>query len=55
MKLLSSRTFWTLVLMFVINGYAAIKGTVPGGVDVAINLMLSTLAAYFHVNPSQTY
>lgn len=55
MKLLKSRTFWTLVVMFVVNGYAAISKQVPANVDVIANVLLSMLASYFHTNPSQTY
>lgn len=50
-----SRTFWMLAIMFVTNGYAAISGQVPGPVDVIVNLVLSTMATYFHVTPSQNY
>lgn len=55
MKLLQSRTFWSLVVLFVVNGYASISGQVPAGVDVIVNLVLTTLATYFHTNPSTTY
>lgn len=54
-NLLKSRTFWTLILMFAINGYAAISGQLPNGVDMIVNLVLTTAATYFHVNPSQPY
>lgn len=54
-NILKSRTFWTLIVMFVVNGYAAISGQVPAGADVIINLVLTTLSTYFHVTPSQTY
>lgn len=55
MKLLKSRTFWTLVVMFVVNGYAAVSKNVPANVDVIINLVLTSAGAYFHTNPSQQY
>ena len=48
-SLLRSKTFWTIVLAFVVNGYAAISGQVPAGVDMIVNLVLSSLASYFHV------
>ena len=37
------------MLAFVVNGYAAISGQVPAGVDMIVNLVLSSLASYFHV------
>lgn len=55
MKLFYSRTFWTLVIMFVVNGYAAISHNVPANVDVVLNTLLTGLSAYFHLNPSQVY
>lgn len=54
-SIFKSKTFWTLALMFVMNGYAAVSGQIPAGVDVIVNLALSTAATYFHVNPSQAY
>lgn len=54
-SIFKSRTFWTLALMFVINGHAAISGQVPSGVDVIVNFVLSSAAAYFHISPSQNY
>lgn len=48
-SLFRSRTFWTLVLMFVVNGYAAISGHIPGNYDMIVNLVLTSLASYFHV------
>lgn len=48
-NLLKSRTFWSFVVMFLVNGYAAISGNVPAGADVVINLVLTTLGSYFHL------
>lgn len=49
-NILKSRTFWTLVVMFVVNGYAAISGHVPAGADTIVNFALTSLATYFHVD-----
>ena len=49
-NILKSRTFWTMVLMFVVNGYASISGQVPAGTDMFINVVLTSLASYFHIN-----
>lgn len=51
-NLFKSRTFWSLVVMFVVNGYAAISGQVPSGIDMVINFALTSLATYFHINKS---
>lgn len=54
-KLLSSRTVWTLVFMFVFNGFQSIAGSLPSGVNDIVNLLLTVLAGYFKLNPTQTY
>lgn len=53
-SLFRSRTFWTLVFMFVVNGYAAVSGQVPGNIDLVINAVLSLLASYFHLQTGQS-
>lgn len=50
-----SRTFWTVVAMFVIGGLNAIISILPPDVQAAAMGILSALAVYFHVNPSQRY
>lgn len=52
---LQSRTFWTLVVMFLIGGVQAITAVIPAGWETPIMGVLGILAAYFHVNPSQNY
>lgn len=47
---LKSRTFWTIVVMFCVNGYAAISGQIPSNVDMVVNFALSSLATYFHID-----
>jgi uncharacterized membrane protein len=54
-SIFGSRTFWTIVLMFVIGGLNAITQVLPANVQVAAMGLLSILATYFHVNPSQQY
>lgn len=53
---IKSRTFWTMVLILLINNVPAIKASFPNAawLDTA-NTFLTLLATYFHVNPSQTY
>ena len=52
---LKSRTFWTLVALFIINGINGIHNQIPPVLVGFIDLALSALATYFHVNPSQNY
>ena len=54
-QLIKSRTFWTLVVMFLTNGVASMVGHVPEAYTLTANFILSALAMYFKLNPSQTY
>jgi hypothetical protein len=54
-SIFSSRTFWTIVVMFIVGGGNAIDPVLPTIVQVPLLTILSGLATYFHVNPSQTY
>jgi hypothetical protein len=53
--LLGSRTIWTLIFMFVFNGFAAISGQLDPQLVTIINALLTTLAGYFKLNPTQSY
>lgn len=55
MKLLKSRTFWTLVATFVFNGLQAIEPMVSVNLVVIIDAILLILASYFKLNPTQAY
>lgn len=55
LKLMKSRTFWTIVFMFVFNGYQAVAGFFTPEVNVVVNGVLSLLATYFKISPSQRY
>lgn len=55
MKLLKSRTFWTLIGMFAFNGLEAVQDGVPANWQVGVNAVLTILGAFFKVNPSQSY
>lgn len=54
-KILKSRTLWTVALMFLIGGLQAISSFMPENLYLFINTVLLALAAYFKINPSQTY
>jgi len=51
LKLFQSRTFWTIIVMFIINGFAGIRMLLPPGWLPVIDGILSVLALYFHANP----
>lgn len=53
-SLLRSKTFWTLVVMFLYNGYAAISGQLPGDVTVIVNIIFTALGSYFHLQTGQS-
>jgi hypothetical protein len=54
-QVLKSRTFWTIVIMFLLGGLQAITDYLPEGLFIFIQGGLTLLATYFKVNPSQKY
>lgn len=54
-KLLTSRTFWVIVLMFLVGGTHAITQFLPSALVMPLEGVLGLLASYLHVNPSQEY
>ena len=52
---LKSRTFWTVVAMFVIGGTNAISTYIPTNIEPIVMLILGGLATYFHINPARSY
>ena len=54
-KIFTSRTVWTLIVLFVINGVGAIHDFIPKDLLPFIDGALGILAVYFKVNPSQSY
>jgi hypothetical protein len=55
LKILKSRTVWTVIFTFIFNGFAAISGTLPAEVVTTVNLILGVIATYFKMSPSQKY
>lgn len=55
--LFKSRTFWSLVVLFVYNGFIGISPSLPsvGVISDVVNALGFLLISYFHVNPSQNY
>lgn len=54
-KALTSRTVWTIAIMFALGGLQATQSFFTTDQFVALQGALSLLAAYFKVSPSQTY
>lgn len=52
---LRSRTFWTVVILAAINTVPQLRGLVSQPVLDGVNVALTFIAGYFHVNPSQQY
>jgi len=48
---LKSRTAWTIVVLFIMNGITGIDDFTPEAFDNIVNPILSLLAIYFRVNP----
>jgi glucan phosphoethanolaminetransferase (alkaline phosphatase superfamily) len=46
---LKSRTFWTSILLFLFNGFAAISGSVPSEYSVPINFVLGALVTHVFI------
>jgi len=46
-SLFRSKTFWTLVFIFLFNGYNAISGQIPAAASVVVNLIFTGLASVF--------
>lgn len=55
MKILKSRTFWTLVVTFLVAGVSGIRESFTPEVFTFIMAGLLALASYFKANPSQEY
>lgn len=54
-SILKSRTFWTILAMFIVGGVNAIVPFMPAEAQTIVMGVLGLLATYFHVNPSQNY
>lgn len=50
---LKSKTFWTLIIIFVINGFSGIRENIPATWLPLIDFVLTGLGVWFHVNPKQ--
>lgn len=50
-KILTSRTVWTFVVLFVVNGVTGVHDLIPAGWLPAVDGLLSVLGIYFRVYP----
>ncbi len=48
---LKSRRVWTFIVIFIINGMAAVSDMIPQGILDVINPLLAVLGVYFGVTP----
>ena len=48
---LRSKTVWTIIVLFLINGVAGIRGYIPSDWLPLIDGVLGLLAIYFRINP----
>ena len=55
MKILKSRTVWTIVILFLINGVSGIHDLIPVNALPVIDGLLGILAIYFRVNTKQNF
>lgn len=54
-KALTSRTVWTIAVMFALGGLQATQSFFTTDQFVALQGALSLLATYFKISPSQNY
>lgn len=55
LKIVKSRQFWTIVVLFVINGVEGVKDVIPVLALPYINTVLGLLALYFRIKPKQQF
>ena len=51
---LKSRTFYTIVIMFLVGGVHGITSFLPSGAETIIMAVLGVVATYFHVDGVNT-
>ena len=51
LNLAKSRTVWTILVLFIVNGFEGVRDLFPGAWLPIIDALLSSLAIYFRVNP----
>ncbi|MDI6788487.1 MAG: hypothetical protein QME51_08965 [Planctomycetota bacterium] len=51
LKFLRSRTVWTIVVLFIVNGFEGVRELLPGNWLPTVDFFLSAAAIYFRMNP----
>jgi len=54
-KLLKSRQFWTLVVLFVMNGVTGVHDFIPANLLPIVDTVLGFLVVYFRISPQQKF
>lgn len=54
-QIFKSRTFYVILISGVMSVFQALDHMFPNGVYATALTILTALASYFHVNPSQPY
>jgi len=54
-QIFTSRTVWTLIVLFVVNGVSGIHDSIPVSLLPFVDGILGLLAIYFKITPSQEY
>jgi hypothetical protein len=49
--LFQSRTFWTFIALFIINGVSGVRDMIPGDYLGVVDGILTILGIYFRANP----
>ncbi len=55
LKIVQSRQFWTGVVIFIINGFDAVRDLIPAGIVPYLNSVLGMLAIYFRIDAKQKF
>lgn len=55
MKIITSRTVWTFVALFIINGIEGVRDLIPVGLLPVIDAVLTILGIYFRVKPKVSF
>ena len=53
-SLFRSRTFYTIIVMFLVGGFQGIAPVMPSGLETVIMGALGLIAAYFHLKTAQS-
>lgn len=53
-SLLRSKTFWTIVLQFLSNGFMAISGSFDPTTVLIVNTFFTMIASYFHLETGKS-